>query len=70
MNHLSSIHKFLTPQEIHVANLVREGKSSKEIAEILLVSISAVHFHRKQLRNKLGLTNTSSNLRSYLLSLQ
>ena len=64
MNKLSSVHKFLTPQEIHVANFVREGKSSKEIAEILMISESAVHFHRKQLRKKLGLTNTASNSRS------
>jgi DNA-binding CsgD family transcriptional regulator len=69
LNRLSSVSKLLTPQEINVANLVREGKASKDIAEILEISVSGVNFHRKMLRKKLGLSHTKSNLRSYLLSL-
>jgi DNA-binding CsgD family transcriptional regulator len=59
----------LTPKEIDVAALVREGRTSKEIAEVLTISVSGVDFHRKQIRKKLGLTNEKSNLLSYLLSL-
>jgi DNA-binding CsgD family transcriptional regulator len=70
LNRLTSLHRFLTPKEVDVAVLVREGKTSKEIAGLLTVSVSAVDFHRKMIRKKLGLTNAGSNLRSYLLSLQ
>jgi DNA-binding CsgD family transcriptional regulator len=69
LNRLSSVGRLLTPQEINVAHLVREGKTSKDIAEVLEISVSGVNFHRKMLRKKLGLSHSKSNLRSYLLSL-
>ena len=59
----------LTPQEIQVASLVKDGKASKEIAGILNVSETTVHFHRKNLRKKFGLSNSQTNLRSYLISI-
>ncbi len=67
---LTALSLLLTPQEIEVANLVRSGRTSKEIAEVLGISVSGVDFHRKRLRQKLGLTNSTQNLRSYLLSLE
>ncbi len=69
LHSLATLNMSLTPQEIEVANMVRGGKSSKEIAEVLNLSVSGVDFHRKRLRRKLDLTHTSKNLRSYLLSL-
>lgn len=67
---LSSLGLLLTPQETEVANLVRNGRTSKEIAEIMNLSVSGVDFHRKRLRQKLGLANTPKNLRSFLMTLE
>ena len=56
----------LTPTEIQVADLVRLGKRTKDIARLLHVSPSAITFHRNNLRTKLGLTGRPINLVSYL----
>jgi DNA-binding CsgD family transcriptional regulator len=69
MQRLGNANILLTPQEMQIASLVKDGKASKEIAAILNVSEATVHFHRKNLRKKFGLNNTRTNLRSYLLSM-
>ena len=66
---LASEYPDLTSREIEVANLIREGKTSKEIADLLHVSPAAVDFHRRNLRRKFDLTKRRSCLRGYLLSL-
>lgn len=67
---LSLDHSCLTHSELQIANLVKEGKSSKEIADILCISERTVDTHRNRIRKKLGITNRKNNLRSYLLSIQ
>jgi len=67
LQRISALEICLTPQEIRVSTLIREGRTSKEIAEILLVSMSAVDFHRKNIRKKFGLTRKKVSLCSYLL---
>lgn len=66
---LSSRTLNLTPKELEVANLVKEGKTTKEIAELMGVCPGAVSLHRSHIRRKLGLNRQKSNLRSYLGSL-
>lgn len=70
LTRLTALHRLLTPREIDIAALVREGRTSKEIADLLNISASGVDFHRKKIRQKIGLTGEKSNLRSYLLSLR
>lgn len=59
----------LTPKEFQVANLVKEGRTTKEIADFLNVSTGAIDFHRNRIRKKLGLNCKKINLRSFLMTL-
>lgn len=67
-NSLSSKYFELTPSEIQIADLIKAGKTSKDIAAMLNVSPKAVSFHRGNLRKKLGLVNKKINLRTCLQS--
>lgn len=59
----------LSPREIQIADFVRLGKTNKEIARLVNISQNAVEFHRNNLRRKLGLKYSKTNLRTHLLSL-
>jgi PAS domain S-box-containing protein len=66
---LSTAFLKLTPTEIQIANLIRLGKTNKEISELLKSSPRTIEFHRENIRKKLGLTKEKMNLRSFLSSL-
>ncbi|MGB5685943.1 MAG: LuxR C-terminal-related transcriptional regulator [Candidatus Electrothrix sp.] len=58
----------LTAAENQVAGLIREGRTSKQIADQLSIAENTVVFHRQNIRKKLGLTGTSKGLRTVLKS--
>lgn len=53
-----------------MANLIKEGKGSKEIAAIMNVSVNTVLTHRYHIRQKTGLKHSKVNLQSYLKTLE
>lgn len=67
---ITSRHWNLTPREFQVVSLIKDGKTTKEIAELMNVCTESVEPHRNHIRAKFGLTNQKINLRSYLLTLQ
>jgi DNA-binding NarL/FixJ family response regulator len=69
LRNLTSTYLDLTPREIQIANLVKEGKTTKEMTDILNISATAVDFHRKNLRAKFGIKNKKTNLMAFLSSL-
>jgi PAS domain S-box-containing protein len=62
-------HSRLTHAEVQVIDLIRRGKTSKEIAALLNVSKHTIDAHRNNIRSKLGLDKGRANLRSYLENL-
>jgi len=69
LRNLTTTYLGLTPREIQIANLIKEGRTTKEMTDILNISATAIDFHRKNLRGKLGIKNKRDNLRSYISSL-
>jgi DNA-binding NarL/FixJ family response regulator len=60
----------LTPSEIEVVSLIKQGKTTKEIAGLLNVATSTIDFHRDSIRSKLKIKNRRINLQTYLKSLE
>ncbi|BBO81425.1 helix-turn-helix transcriptional regulator [Desulfosarcina ovata] len=67
--HMLGLEQNFTTTEIHIIELIKQGKRSKEIAGLLNVSIATISFHRNNIRKKLGIKNKKQNLFSFLNSL-
>ncbi len=59
----------LTPQELIIAGMIKDGLSTKELAARLNLAPSTIEFHRHNLRRKLNITNKRVNLQTMLRSL-
>ena len=66
---LSDLQRKLTPSEYQVAVFIRQGKTSKQLSEIMSISCRTIESHRKSIRKKLGLQHSKRNLRSQLASI-
>jgi DNA-binding NarL/FixJ family response regulator len=66
---LRVIAKSLTPTELEVARMIKEGRRTREIADKMHLSKNTIMTHRFNIRNKLKLLNSKTNLRSFLQSL-
>jgi DNA-binding CsgD family transcriptional regulator len=68
-NFLATRCKSLTPTEMEVTSLIKQGRKTKEIAHMMNLSTSTIDFHRNNIRKKLGIANHKTNLRTYLASM-
>ncbi len=62
-------HRSFTEMESKIVNLLKQGKTSKEIAQLLRVSPGTIRTHRENIRKKLQITNTKKSLYKTIISL-
>ncbi len=65
---LSLSYHSLTPTEISICNMIRNGMRTKEIAETRGVSEATINRQREEIRRKLKITNQDVNLVTFLQS--
>lgn len=65
---LSLSYQSMTPTEIAICNMIRNGMHTKEIADMRGVSLATINRHREKIRRKLKLTNQDVNLATFLQS--
>jgi DNA-binding CsgD family transcriptional regulator len=70
VNRLSHQNQSLTPTEMSICNMVRNGMRTKDIAQLRGVSVATINRHREHIRRKLKIANNNINLISYLQSMQ
>ena len=65
---LSRSYHSMTPTELAICNMIRNGMSTREIAGMRNVSEATVNRHREKIRRKLKITNQDVNLATFLQS--
>jgi DNA-binding NarL/FixJ family response regulator len=68
ISQLSRSYYSMTPTEIAICNMIRNGMRTKEIAEMRCVSEATINRHREKIRSKLKITNEDVNLATFLQS--
>jgi PAS domain S-box-containing protein len=66
MRRMASTFANLTPAEIRVSHFIKQGLTTKEIADLLNLSTRTIEAYRNSIRKKMGIANRKVNLRSYL----
>ena len=69
LRHLTLEHLNLTATETKIAVLIKQDKSSKEIAFLMRMRKKTVDFHRDNIRKKCNIKNKKINLQTFLQSL-
>jgi len=68
INRLSVSYNSMTPTEITICRMIRNGMRTKEIAEMRGVSEATINRHREKIRRRLQITNQDVNLMTFLQS--
>jgi DNA-binding CsgD family transcriptional regulator len=63
-------HLKLTASELKIAGLIKQKKSTRDIALMTGLSPRTIERHRDNIRKKLGLSNKGINLTTYLMSIE
>lgn len=66
---ISNQYRNMTPVEVNICNMIRNGLRTKEIAQLRGVSAATINRHRENIRRKLNITNQQINLTTYLQSM-
>jgi len=65
-DNVSSAFMRLTAVELRICQMIRDGRTTKDVAELRGVSPATVARQRERIRHKLGLTGSDVNLGTYL----
>ena len=60
----------LSAAELKVANFIRQGKNTRQIAQLLGLSPRTIDTYRHSIRSKLHIKNKNVNLRTFLMSIK
>ena len=61
-------HLKFTPSELQIVNCLKEGLSTRQMAEFFNLSPRTVESYRDNIREKLGIKKKKLNLRTYLMT--
>jgi PAS domain S-box-containing protein len=65
---VTKIATHLSPREVEISSMVQGGMHSKQIAQLLNISYETVEKHRRNIRKKVGISGTQTNLTTFLQS--
>ena len=65
---VAKIATHLSPREVEISSMVQRGMHSKQIAQLLNISYETVEKHRRNIRKKVGISGTRTNLTTFLQS--